>query len=119
MRYKIYAKAERWNMALEVARSLRQMMPEHCFGHFHFAYCLHELKRTQEAYDVLKQVVDQFPEEWLIRYNLACYSCQLGNLKEALEWFEQATELTGKKDIRLMALDDKDLEPLWNQIGEI
>jgi hypothetical protein len=64
-------------------------------------------------------VVDIFPEHKMMRYNLACYSCQLGNLKEAMQWLEKAIDLAGKKDIRLMALDDPDLEPLWTKIGEI
>jgi len=55
----------------------------------------------------------------MMRYNLACYSCQLGNLKEAMGWLEKAIDLAGKEDIRLMALEDKDLEPLWSRIGEI
>jgi hypothetical protein len=54
-----------------------------------------------------------------MRYNLACYECQLGNLKEALQWLQLAIDLAGKKDIRLMALNDPDLEPLWREIGEI
>jgi hypothetical protein len=57
--------------------------------------------------------------ESMIRYNLACYECQLGNLEEAMRWLGKAIDMAGKKDIRLMALDDPDLEPLWNQISEI
>jgi hypothetical protein len=45
--------------------------------------------------------------------------CQLGNRKEALKWIKKAIDLAGKKDIRLMALDDPDLEPLWPNISEI
>ena len=77
------------------------------------------MKKTQEAYDTLKPVVDEFPKEWLMRYNLACYSCQLNNLKEAEQWLEKAIDLAGKNEIRLMALEDEDLEPLWVKIGEI
>jgi hypothetical protein len=36
-----------------------------------------------------------------------------------MQWLEEAIDLAGKKDIRLMALDDPDLEPLWTKIGEI
>lgn len=35
-----------------------------------------ELRRTKEPYEVLVAVVDRFPTEHLMRYNLACYSCQ-------------------------------------------
>ena len=106
-------------MAVEVAKGIRQMLPDDSFGHFHLAFALHELKRTQEAYDTPKPIVDQFPQDWLMRFNLACYSCQLGNLTEAMELLEKAIDLAGSKDIRLMALEDQDLEPLWEKIGEI
>jgi catabolite regulation protein CreA len=52
-------------------------------------------------------------------YNLACYECQLGNLKDAMQWLEKAIDLAGKKDVRVMALDDPDLEPLKCQIPKI
>jgi hypothetical protein len=50
---------------------------------------------------------------------LACYSCQLGHLKEAMLWLGKAIDLAGRKDIRQMALADPDLKPLWPKIGEI
>ena len=116
LRYKIYSAAKRWDMASEVARGMQKMLPENPWGPFHLAYSLHELKKTQEAYDTLKPIVEQFPKEWLMRYNLACYSCQLGHLKEAEQWLEKAIVLAGKKDIRVMALEDKDLDPICTSI---
>lgn len=66
---------------------------------------------------VCTPVVDKFPGEWVISYNLACYACQLGDLKAARQWLRKAIELAGKKEVKLMALDDPDLEPLRNEIG--
>jgi tetratricopeptide (TPR) repeat protein len=119
MRWNVYAQAKKWEMASEVARGISIGMPDFPFGWIHWAYSLHELNRTKEAYDVVNSVVAKFPAEYLMRYNLACYSCRLGNLKEALQWLQLAIDLAGKKDIRLMALNDPDLEPLWRKIGEI
>jgi hypothetical protein len=68
---------------------------------------------------VLLTVVDKFPKEYIIRYNLACYACQLGNLKEARHWLKKAIDLAGTKEVELMALHDPDLEPLWKEIGEM
>jgi hypothetical protein len=68
---------------------------------------------------VLLPVVDKFPEEFIIRYNLACYACQLGNLKETRDWLKKASDLADTKQIKLMALKDADLKPLWKEIGEI
>jgi tetratricopeptide (TPR) repeat protein len=119
LRFEIYSKAEKWDYAAEIARTIADMLPNNPYGAFHLAFSLHELKKTKDAYDVLIAVVDKFPEEHLMRYNLACYSCQLGNLKEAYQWLERAIDLAGKKDIRQMALDDPDLEPLWVDITQI
>ena len=119
VRWGVYAKAKKWEMAAEIARAMSEMLPDNSWGWIQWAYSLHELKRTKEAWGVLIPVVDKFSDEYLMRYNLACYCCQLGNLKEALQWFEKTIDLAGKKDIRLMALNDPDLEPLWNDISEI
>lgn len=81
LRYKIYTEAGRQDMAVEVDKGMSELMPDNPWGHFHMAFSLHELKRTQEAYDTLIPVVDKFPTEWLMLYNLACYSCQLAEVQ--------------------------------------
>ena len=119
VRFEIYSKAGKWEYAAEIARCLSDLLPDNPYGYFHLAFSLHELKRTQQAYDALISVVDKLPTEHLMRYNLTCYSCQLGNLKEAYQWLEKAIDLASKKGIRQAALDDPDLEPLWTEIGQI
>ena len=76
------------------------------------SYALHELKRTAEARDNLLRVVDKFPTEATMRYNLACYECQLGRLEEAKTWFQKACDVGVPDKLREMALHDPDLEPL-------
>ncbi len=119
VRYEVFSAGKKWDAAVEIARIIAKLLPDNPWGQVHLAFALHELKRTQEAYDTVRPVVDQFPQDWQMRYNLACYSCQLGNLKEAMEWLSKAMQLAGKKDIRQLALDDNDLQPLWLKIGEI
>ena len=72
-----------------------------------------------EAQEKLKPAAKKFPRQHVVFYNLACYACQLGELKEALRLLEKAIDLAGKRDIRLMAMEDPDLEPLWKDIAEI
>jgi len=43
----------------------------------------------------------------------------LNLLDDAMHWLEKAIAVAGDNDIRLMALDDADLKPLWNQIGDL
>jgi tetratricopeptide (TPR) repeat protein len=119
MRYKIYDAAGRWEMALEVARGLMRILPDNQWGYFYTAYALHELKRTQEAYDVVKAVIHKFPDHQMMHFNLACYACRLGKRKEALSLLEKAIDMVGGIDIRQQALDDADLEELWPTISEI
>ena len=118
LRWGIYAKAGKWEMAAEIARALSEVLPGNSWGLIQLAYALHEMKRTAEAKAVLLPVADKFPQDATIHYNLACYCCQLGELKESLQWLGQAIDLAGKKDIIRMALEDPDLEPLWEQIGQ-
>ena len=73
----------------------------------------------EPARKILCSVGRKFPKVPIIPYNLACYACQHGNLKEAKQWLGKAIDIAGKKDIRMMALDDPDLQPLWDKIGEI
>ena len=89
------------------------MVRKVAFGWIHLSFALHELKRTQEAYDNLIGVLDAFPDEWLMRYNLACYACQLGNLDEADRWLAGAVLKGDRKRIKRMAKDDPDLAPLF------
>jgi len=119
LQWNIHAQTGQWELASGVSAALATLLPEDSFGWIHRAYSLHELKRTREAWDVLLPMADKFPDQYIIRYNLACYACQLDNLKESLVWLKRAMALAGKKDVRIMALEDPDLKPLWPQIGKL
>jgi hypothetical protein len=83
------------------------------------SYALHEIKRTEEALNALLPAAKKFPKRWLIRYNLACYSSQLGLVNDAMRLLKQAIRLGGKKEIKTMALEVFDFEPLWKEIRSI
>ena len=119
VRWGILGASGKWEAAVETARIITEKQPEDAWGWIQWAYSLHELKRTKEAQDVLRRVVDQFPDETTIEYNLACYCCQLGELKESRQWLERAMAREGKKHIRELALVDPDLKPLWRELAEI
>ncbi len=55
----------------------------------------------------------------MVAYNLACYACQLGDLKGARTLLERAFALGDASKMKLMALDDPDLESLWAEIGKL
>jgi len=119
VRWQIYAKAGDWEEAIEAAREMTRQTPGLPSGWIHLAYSLHELRRTQEAYGTLKPIFERFPDEWLMRYNMACYACQLGDLGEARRLLELACEGGDKNEIVRMVRIDLDLEPLWSEFGKI
>jgi tetratricopeptide (TPR) repeat protein len=120
VRWCICAKAGKWETCVDLAAAVVAADPKRPSGWIQRSFALHELKRTQEALDLLEPAANLFLDEWNIRYNLACYACQLGKHDEALEWLKDALDLAeDKKAVKTMAMDDKDLEPLWVKIGDL
>ena len=62
---------------------------------------------------LLLEAAKLFPEDGMIQYNLACYCAQLGQLDFAQEYLDKSYELGDAQKIKLTALDDDDLKPLW------
>ena len=117
LRWQIQARAKQWEACIGIARAITQVAPKDAFGWIQLSYSLHELKRTQEAWDNLIAVADQFPKDLTIRYNLACYACQMGDLPEARRRLQNALALGHKKETKQMAVEDLDQKPLWPEIA--
>jgi tetratricopeptide (TPR) repeat protein len=119
VRWAVCAAGRNWEAALEIAATLIQLAPADPFGWIHRSYSLHELKQTAEARDNLLRAVDKFPDDPTMRYNLACYECQLGRLDEATGWLRKAFALGDARMMKLTALDDPDLKPLRVEIESL
>jgi hypothetical protein len=70
-----------------------------------------------DAWSMLLGVVNRFPKDAIIRYNLACYAAQMGLLEESCGWLVQAFEMEEAVQLKLAAIYDPDLQPLWDKIG--
>jgi predicted Zn-dependent protease len=116
VRCRIYVAARKWSWAAEIAHAIAKLAPEDSYGFMQLADALHQMKRTKEAREVLMSIVHRFPDDYLMRYNLACYSSQLGDIIEARDWLLRAFELPGGSDLRHRALSDPNLEPAWQPI---
>ncbi len=119
LRWYICADTKSWDLAVEVASTLVGLQPGNAEHWLHRSYALHELKQTCEARDLLLPAAGMFPDGDAIRYNLACYECQLGNLPKAKDWLAQAFALANCKELKLDALKDPDLELLWPHIAAL
>ena len=116
MRWHIYAKKEEWSACVGIADAIILIDPNQPEAWIHRSFALHELKRTQEAFDQLLPVADKFPKLWTIPYNLACYCAQLGRLEEGKAWFKQAMGID-EHTVKELAIDDSDLRPLWDSMS--
>lgn len=116
--WRILAQKKDWPAALKFAQLLVEIDPENPAGWINQSFSLHEMNRTQEAWNALLPAFSKFPKVAIVRYNLACYACQLGELDRAKELLDQAAKLRSKQEITQMALADSDLKPLWGFIRE-
>jgi len=113
-RWQIYAKEQHWEFAHTIAQGIIALLPNEAIGWINRSYALHQLKRTREAWETLLPAAAKFPKNLTIAYNLACYACQLGHMEAASRWLKTAMQLADPNQIQLVALDDPDLEPLWD-----
>jgi predicted Zn-dependent protease len=122
LRFQIYAKATKWDAARDIADAITKQLPDYAGGWLHLAYATRRMTggSVEAAFGVLRPAADRFPQEPTIPYNLACYSCKMGKKKEAWNWLEKAFDIApNPAELKSMALDDPDLEPLWMDIAEI
>jgi Flp pilus assembly protein TadD len=121
VRWAVCAYEKNWPEALSVAEELVQLVPERASGWLHRAYAFRRVPNggLQQAWDALLPAFEKFPEEAIIAFNLACYACQMGQLKEAQTWLKRAFKAGGKEQMKQMALADPDLEALREKIAEM
>jgi len=117
----LHAQEKDWQEGLAAARALIEVAPHRSSGWLHRAYALRRVHGggLRAAWDALQPVSEKFPKESTIPYNLACYACQLDRLDEARQWLQRALKIAGKRKIKPMALNDEDLEPLWEEIKRL
>jgi hypothetical protein len=118
VRWLLCAEDGEWTEGLAIARTLVQQAPDRSSGWLHQAYALRRLPdgTVKQAWEALLPAFDKFPKEPIICFNLACYACQMQQLDAARTWLKRALFIGGKDRMKRMALEDSDLEPLWQEI---
>ena len=113
VRWLIHQKVENWELCENIASALVKLAPERTTGWIHRSVALHEMKRTQEAYDELKPALDTFKKEQLIWV-------QYGVLRVCTGQQGRGARVAGYKAIELggdavktQALEDPDLQCVW------
>jgi Flp pilus assembly protein TadD len=117
-RVELHLAAKHWDVTANFVRTLTERTPANVRGWIAWAFALRELQRVEEAREVLLRAEPQFGEtEALVHYNLACYECLLGHMDAAKARLRRACQMDSS--CKAMALDDPDLQRMWDQIASI
>jgi hypothetical protein len=119
VRWSVYAKAKRFNMCLEIAETLTVQVPRRAKSWLLLASTLHSMQKTEMACGTLLGVSDQFARHPAFSYDLACYLCCLGQMEDALRRLGAAFRIDSSNELKLRALEEKMLAPLWKRIGDL
>ena len=114
-RLELLIEMRNWPEGVTLAASLCAQWPDANEFFFRRAYCLHELKRTSEAKDILLQGPMALRQQAVFFYNLACYEAQLGSINEAKQQLQICFQMD--KAFKAEALGDPDLVPVWDSVA--
>ena len=114
VRLAIYHGLKKWELMREVARRLAQVQPSDVQWTVSYAYATRRAESIAAAKEILLNAEPKFPKEAIIKYNLACYLCQMGDIQGAKNYVKRAFEIDS--NWRMAALDDEDLRPLWDSL---
>jgi tetratricopeptide (TPR) repeat protein len=111
VRVAIYHGLKKWDLLQVVAQRLAECEVQNIDWIISYAYATRRVESIEAAKRILLDAEPKFPKEAVIKYNLACYFCQEGDLKTSKEYLKRAFEID--PNWRLQALEDEDLKELW------
>ena len=114
VRIAIYRGLEKWDLMQEIAKRLAEFQPNDIQWTISLAYATRRADSIQAAKEILLNAESKFPKEAIIKYNLACYCCRLGEIENARNYLKKVFEIDSTW--RAQALDDEDLRPLWDSL---
>jgi tetratricopeptide (TPR) repeat protein len=114
VRLAIYRGLKKWELMQQIAKRLKQFEPDNVQWTILLAYATRRADSIQAAKEVLLNAEPKFPKEPAIKYNLACYFSQTGDIQAAKNYLKTAFEIDS--NWRMTALEDEDLKPLWESL---
>jgi len=114
LRIAIYRGLEKWELMQEIAGRLADFQPNEIQWTISLAYATRQADSIQAAKKILLNAEAKFPKESAIKYNLACYFCQTGDIQNARNYLKKVFAID--LNWRVAALEDADLQPIWDSI---
>jgi Tfp pilus assembly protein PilF len=102
-------------MGAQIARGAVRGWPECPDLYILGAYMVRRAEDVRAALEFLRSGEPCMADVANYWFNVGCYHCQLGDLDEAKACVKKAVGLDRR--FRKMALEDADLEPLWDELG--
>lgn len=107
-----------WKAAAALGKECTVKRPGLPYGWENWAWALHKLGRTKEAYQVLAPILKKLkldgPPSGRAAYCLACFCSALGKKAEAMRWLRLALALAADKEIfKDHVVRDPDLRAIW------
>ncbi len=115
-RLDLFCATEKWDGIEAVARHLVENYNWSSKWAIDLARALRRTTGIASAMEALMRAEETFPDCAIIHYNLACYACIEGDLQTTKARLKKAFVLS--PDLRLAAMDDTDLEPMWEELGK-
>ena len=110
LRLALLQEQKNWNALRLAAESFVRREPQEAGGWIAWAYATRRDQSLTAAEKILLEAEPTHPAEATIQFNLGCYACQRGDLKEARRRVDRAIAL--EKSFRALAAVDPDLGPL-------
>lgn len=109
-----------WQGAWEIGQHLLRVQPDNIHNWVRASEALRHLPEggLRQAYDLLLSAakLKQHCRQAVVGFNLARFACQLQDLGLAGWWLNRAFDLEPGDKLKLAALDEPDLKPLWRVI---
>jgi predicted Zn-dependent protease len=102
---------KRWESAALLAEGMIARGEDSPVTWLHGALAIRQLRSIEEARAFLLRAEPSLGSDATFHYTLATFECQLGNIPESKRRLGRALELN--PELRLVALEDEDLWPIW------
>ena len=109
LRWRICAKAKKWDACLMIARALTDDLPEDPRGWIALAQTLRLQGKLRKAFVLAKSKALDFMDCWHLHYDAARYGFLLGEFDDAEQFFTLALAAGDPKEVRRRAQNDPDL----------
>ena len=111
-RIRLLLHKKQWRSAEELSEHGAGLHPDEGEFTVQRAFALHQMRKGEQAVQVLMSAPDWIRRTGILHYNLACYEARLGDLTIARQCIDAAIQINEgiKKSARL----DPDLQALWN-----